>query len=149
MNTKILNLVQRNSLILRNMIIRDLMPLRISPERPNLNLTSRNSPRRINNNSQERLLILLVKHLSRDINTREPASIPRVRVIPSHNILQSPSLHKVGNFIVANIKKVKLNKNNDEGISKTLGNTTNPVAIYLKHLAKTKLYQRKVTSLLV
>ena len=92
MNTKVLNLVQRDSLILRNMIIRDLMPLRIRPERPNLNLTSRNSPRRINNNSQERLLILLVKHLRRDINTREPASIPRVRVIPPHNILQSPSL---------------------------------------------------------
>ena len=51
MYTKVLNLVKRDSLILRNMIIRDLMSLWICSECPNLNLTSRNSPCWINNNS--------------------------------------------------------------------------------------------------
>ncbi|MFS8029659.1 hypothetical protein Hanom_Chr17g01524901 [Helianthus anomalus] len=93
MNTKVFNLVQRNSLILRHRLIRRLISFRVRPKRTNLNFSSGNCSCWVYNNSQERLLVLLVQHLSRNINPRQPASVTRMRMVPPNNIFQSPCLY--------------------------------------------------------
>lgn len=99
MHTKVFNLIQRNGLILRDGFIRRLVSFRIRPESPNLNFPSRNSPSRINHNSQKWLLKLLIKHLSWNINTRKPASIARMRMIPPNSILQTSGLYNKAFFL--------------------------------------------------
>ena len=43
-------------------------------------------------NSKERILKHLIGHLRHDVDTREPATITRMRVIPANDVLVSPDL---------------------------------------------------------
>lgn len=91
-DTKIFNLVKRNCLIFWHRLVRRLITLRVCPKRSNVNLPGWDRPRWINNNRQKWFLVLLVQHLCWDINSWKPASIPRVRVVPSNHILKPTSL---------------------------------------------------------
>lgn len=88
-NTKIFYLIQGNSLIFCQRLIRSIW---IFPKCSNLNFRCWYCFCRINNNCQEGILKLLIQHLGRNINSRKPASIARVWVIPSYHILQPTSL---------------------------------------------------------
>jgi hypothetical protein len=66
-----------------------VLPLRVGSESTDLHLPGRHCPYRIYHDGQEGLLVLLVQHLCGAINTREPAAIPRVAVVPAHHILQA------------------------------------------------------------
>lgn len=44
------------------------------------------------NHGNEWILELLVLHLSVDVNSRQPASITRMRVVPSNGVLQATNL---------------------------------------------------------
>lgn len=48
-------------------------------------------------NCNPRILKLLVLHLRVDIDTREPASISRVRVVPSDSVLKTADLKRSHN----------------------------------------------------
>lgn len=50
---------------------------------------TRNGPDRINHNSNKWFLEILIQHLSWHINTREPATIPWVRMVPSNSVFQT------------------------------------------------------------
>lgn len=91
-NTKIFYLIQGNSLIFCQRLIRSLISIWICPKCSNLNFPCWYCSCRINNNCQEGILKLLIQHLGRNINSRKPASIARVWVIPSYHILQPTSL---------------------------------------------------------
>ena len=45
-----------------------------------------------NHDGNKRVLVLLVRHLGRHIDTREPAPIPRMRVVPADRVLKTPNL---------------------------------------------------------
>lgn len=124
MHPKILDLVQRNCLIFRRLIVLWLVTLqnkhmnnaklyfiflydtyfRVSPERTKAHLPAWNSTHWINHNSHKRLLIVLIGHLRGHINTRQPTTIARMAVVPTNRVLFTPNLitqHKITNSAIA------------------------------------------------
>lgn len=81
-NTKLLNAVARDVLPLRGLGIRRSVVLREAAEGANLDATSRHGLLGVNDNSDPGILVILVLGLRVHINTREPAAVARVRVIP-------------------------------------------------------------------
>jgi hypothetical protein len=45
-----------------------------------------------NHDGDEGVLVLLVRHLGRHVDTREPAPVPRMRVVPADRVLETPNL---------------------------------------------------------
>lgn len=45
-----------------------------------------------NHDGDEGVLVLLVRHLGRHVDTREPAPVPRVRVVPADRVLETANL---------------------------------------------------------
>ena len=45
-----------------------------------------------NHDGNEGVLVLLVRHLGRHVDAREPAPIPRMRVVPADRVLKTPNL---------------------------------------------------------
>lgn len=50
----------------------------------------------VDDDSQKGFLVLLVQHLSGTVDTRHPAAVPRVAVVPAHHILQPAHLQPKG-----------------------------------------------------
>lgn len=92
MDTKIFYLVEWNSLILRYRLIWWLVIFWVCSKGSNLHFTSRNCPCGVYHNCQEWFCELLIEHLSWHVDSWQPASIARVRVIPANHILQPSSL---------------------------------------------------------
>jgi len=63
--------------------------VRVATEATNLDFTSRNCPLWVNNNSNSWVLHHLHSRLSCDIDTREPAAVTGMRVVPSADTLWS------------------------------------------------------------
>lgn len=57
--------------------------LRICAKRPNFNLPGSHGPMRIDDYSQERLLILLISHLCVAVDARQPTAISGMAVVPA------------------------------------------------------------------
>ena len=91
MDSKIFNLFKRNSLIFARRIRRCVV-LRIGTEGTNLNLTRRDGTDGIDDDSEPRILESLILHLRVHIDTRQPATIARMRVIPTNKVISTRDL---------------------------------------------------------
>ena len=64
--------------------------LRICPECANLDLARRDRAVRVDDDRQERVLVLLLHHLRAAVDAGQPAAVARVAVVPAHHDLQPP-----------------------------------------------------------
>ena len=91
-NTEILDLVERNGLVLGGSFIRRFIAFGEGSECSEIHFSSRDGPDRIHDNGHEWVLEVLVQHLGGDVDTGEPTAVARVGVIPTDGVLQSAHL---------------------------------------------------------
>lgn len=96
MRAKILNLTQRDCLILRVLGVLALVTRGIRPERTNIHLARGDGAVRINHDGEEGVEELLLGHLRVDVDAGEPAAVPRVRVVPSEDVVGASEGHLEG-----------------------------------------------------
>mmetsp|Transcript_84107 Transcript_84107/g.223267 ORF Transcript_84107/g.223267 Transcript_84107/m.223267 type:complete len:359 (+) Transcript_84107:163-1239(+) len=89
-NSKVLDLVRWDGLVLGRPVLRRRVPLRVRPEGPDLDLACSASSDRVYDDGQERLLVALISHLRLHINPTQPATISRMRVVPSADVILYP-----------------------------------------------------------
>ena len=91
-HAKVFDLVQGNGLILGRGLVRGLVTFGEGSESAYFDLPSRNGSGGVDNHRQPGLLILLVLQLSADIDAGEPATVPRVGMVPTDHVFEATDL---------------------------------------------------------
>mmetsp|Transcript_46438 Transcript_46438/g.131312 ORF Transcript_46438/g.131312 Transcript_46438/m.131312 type:complete len:299 (-) Transcript_46438:207-1103(-) len=91
-DTEILDLVERDGLVLGWTLVRWHVALRVRAECTDVDLTRSAGANRIYDDGQEGLLVCLVGHLRLDVDAAQPAPIARVGVVPPAHVLLLPHL---------------------------------------------------------
>ena len=91
-DTEVLDLVERNGLVLGGPFVRRFISFGEGSEGSEIHFSGRNGPNRVHDDGHEWVLEVLVQHLCGDVDTREPTAVARVGVIPTNGVLQSAHL---------------------------------------------------------
>ena len=90
--TKVFYFIKWDGLVLRRSFIRRLVALWVCPEGSKIHFPCRYCSCWVNYHCYKWFLELLIEHLSTNINSRKPAPIARVAMIPANCIFKAANL---------------------------------------------------------
>ena len=89
MDTKVLDLVKRDALVLALASVGWRVVLRVGAEGANVDLAGADGPVRVDDDGDKGLRVLLLRELGVDVDAAEPAPVARMGVVPADDGLWS------------------------------------------------------------